>query len=541
MFIYCLHAYFPILWGCLLGSISAAGFILKQVSFLYFFLLWLFLPPLFCNSDIQFDDIGPYMQEYVKHQGLSEKPRRLLVSGMRAQRILLSSPYLKWLLHKGLEVTKIYQVIEYAPKRCFRKFVQQVSDARRSGDGDKDQKIIAETMKLIGNSGYGSLIMDKEKHLYTDYAEGRGSAQIKINDPRFKKCTAIEDDLFEVEMAKSKITFDLPIQLGYHILQLAKLRMLQFRYDCLGQYCDVKDFEYLEMDTDSAYIAIQGKSLEDMVLPHKRQELLYQKMGQCREFDYTSEDGFFPRECCQKHIAYDKRTPGLFKVEAEGKAMIALCSKTYILKKHNDEDKFSSKGLNKRSVKNPMESFQTVLRTRRPQSSTNQGFRTRGNSIYTYQQTKGGLSYFYCKREVLADGIHTIPLTIMLTPWPKRSIELVDDDHPWKLDKPHEFIIDGKRYGSLADVCSAAYRQADMINIMHAAISQLTRHIPTGRVIFPLAASLKKRDEWKHDTFWTTGMSTQSSCLRLNTPGQNKLGSLVENFMNAHIMDHDYV
>ena len=29
--------------------------------------------------------------------------------------------------------------------------------------------------------------------------------------------------------------------------------------------------------------------------------------------------------------------PGLFKVEAEGKAMTALCSKTYILKKYDDE------------------------------------------------------------------------------------------------------------------------------------------------------------------------------------------------------------
>ena len=136
-----------------------------------------------------------------------------------------------------------------------------------------------------------------------------------------------------MEMAKTKIRFDLPIQLGYHILQLAKLRMLQFRYDCLQEYCDVNDFEYIEMDTDSAYLSLAGKQLEDIVKPSKKQVLHYDKMGQCHDFDYSSEDGFFPRECCQKHKAYDKRTPGLFKVEAQGKAMIGLCSKTYILKK----------------------------------------------------------------------------------------------------------------------------------------------------------------------------------------------------------------
>ena len=111
------------------------------------------MPPLFYNTDVNYNDIGPFMQQYVKDQGLLEKPRRLLISGMKAGKILLSSPYLRWLLQKGLVVTKIYQVIEYAPKRCFSQFVQDVSNDRRVGDIDEDQNMIAETMKLIGNSG----------------------------------------------------------------------------------------------------------------------------------------------------------------------------------------------------------------------------------------------------------------------------------------------------------------------------------------------------------------------------------------------------
>ena len=51
-----------------------------------------------------------------------------------------------------------------------------------------------------------------------------------------------------------------PIQLDYHILQLAKLRMLQLRYDCLEKYCDVNDFEYLEMDTNFAYMSFVGNT-----------------------------------------------------------------------------------------------------------------------------------------------------------------------------------------------------------------------------------------------------------------------------------------
>ena len=140
--------------------------------------------------------MGPFMQQYVRDHGLSDKPRRLLLSGMRADKIMLSAPYLKWLMQKGLKVTKLHQVVEYSPKHCFRHFVQEVSDARRAGDADTAQKIIADTMKLIGNSGYGSLIMDKEKHRDTLYTEGRGAAQLNINDPRFKKCAVIGENLW---------------------------------------------------------------------------------------------------------------------------------------------------------------------------------------------------------------------------------------------------------------------------------------------------------------------------------------------------------
>ena len=40
----------------------------------------------------------------------------------------------------------------------------QVAQARLDGDQDKDKALIAETMKLRGNSSYGKLITNKEKH-----------------------------------------------------------------------------------------------------------------------------------------------------------------------------------------------------------------------------------------------------------------------------------------------------------------------------------------------------------------------------------------
>ena len=155
------------------------------------------------------------------------------MGGMKASKILIATPLLKWYLKHGLIVTRIYQVVENCPKRCFSKFVKNVSDARRDGDKDPNKAILASTMKLLGNSGYGSLIVDKTRQRNVFYVKGDGKAQLKINDPRFRSCTAISDDIFEIELAKRRIKLNLPFYIGYHNLQLAKLRMLEFYYDFL--------------------------------------------------------------------------------------------------------------------------------------------------------------------------------------------------------------------------------------------------------------------------------------------------------------------
>ena len=76
------------------------------------------------------------------------------------------------------------------------------------------------------------------------------------------------------------------------------------------------------------------------------------------------------------------------EVEAQGKVMIAFCSKTYILKKHYDKVKFGCKGWNKSVLKEPFPSYQEVLKTGETKSSTNQGFRLRLRLRQSFFQQK---------------------------------------------------------------------------------------------------------------------------------------------------------
>ncbi len=131
----------------------------------------------------------------------------------------------------SIEVSKIYKVIENIPNKCFEEFTKKVSNARRQGDLDPSTSIIADTMKLLGDSGYKSLIMNKENHQSVVYVQGESQACLKVNQPNFKSLNEITEEMYEIELSKKVISLDLPISLGYFILQYAKLRMLQFYYD----------------------------------------------------------------------------------------------------------------------------------------------------------------------------------------------------------------------------------------------------------------------------------------------------------------------
>ena len=79
---------------------------------------WEEFSPLFTSTDIPFSAIGKTMQDYWNATNTcpsTGKPtkfptKRLLVGGMRAVKIMLSSDLLCWYLQHGLVCTKIYQV-----------------------------------------------------------------------------------------------------------------------------------------------------------------------------------------------------------------------------------------------------------------------------------------------------------------------------------------------------------------------------------------------------------------------------------------------
>jgi len=334
------------------------------------------------------------MREYAEQNDIMSKPRKMLVTCYSSKKIMLITPLLKWYINKGLKVTKVHQFIQFKPSACFKSFGDQVSDARRLGDVDPSKKLIGETMKLIGNA-YGKTVTNVAKHKDTQFQD-KESAQKSINNKFFHSLNQVTDDCYEVLKRKKCITYQLPITIGFFVYQLSKLRMLEFVYDFLRRFVDPADYELCQTDTDSVYLACTAGSIEEVIKPDMME--IYKK----------EKNLWFPRDDTEEVAKYDKRTPGLFKVEHTGDSIISLCSKTYFVS--GDKDKYSSKGLSKQQNDITKNDFLKVLETKSSGGGSNTGFRVRDNSMWTYTQQRDALSYFYPKRQVLSDGVQTVPL-----------------------------------------------------------------------------------------------------------------------------------
>ena len=188
------------------------------------------LQPVFKNASVTRDDIGHFMRQYAEEPDILSKPRVMLAGSLRGVKILLATPLLRWYLAHGLVVDRVYQIIEYEPNPCFRRFGESFSTARRAGDEDPDKAIIADTIKLLGNSGYGKTVTNVDRHRDVKYCTEIGTSAL-INNKRFRQLDVVTEDAYEIEMNKSVVKYTLPFHIGFFVYQYAKLRMLQFYYD----------------------------------------------------------------------------------------------------------------------------------------------------------------------------------------------------------------------------------------------------------------------------------------------------------------------
>ena len=244
-------------------------------------------PPIFKNTLVSNNDIGDLMKTYAKEEGTMSQPRKMLISSFTLQNGTLITPLLIFYLQLGLVCTKKHRFIEYTPEKCFNSVVQSAVDARRQVDENPNSSVDAETMKLLADNSYSYQIMNKSRQTVTNRLTDE-KTHAAINSKLFKKLDDVDNSLCEVELPKAQIEHKEPIIVGFFILQYAKLRMLELYHNFFTKFCNVNMFEELETDTDSLYLALAEKELEDCIRLEMRTEWQRFRSNDC--VDYFAAD-----------------------------------------------------------------------------------------------------------------------------------------------------------------------------------------------------------------------------------------------------------
>jgi hypothetical protein len=155
--------------------------------------------------------IGDFMADVGKKE--NRKPSRKLFGSYFGRKILIYTPLLKWYLSHGMVVTKVYTFVKCHAARPFKRFGEMVPDARRAGDAAISLAVVAEAMKLVGNSSYGRAAMNKSKHKKVMFSSDNAEVDNQIEHFLFKDIEELEGG-YEISHRKRDIKLNNPIHIA---------------------------------------------------------------------------------------------------------------------------------------------------------------------------------------------------------------------------------------------------------------------------------------------------------------------------------------
>ena len=182
-------------------------------------------PAMFENTFVSKNEKRDLSKNSAVEDGLLSQPGKMLISSFPLKNGTLITPLLLSHLDLGLVSTKKYRFVKYIPKKCFNDFVQSSVDASGQRDEKPNSSLAAESKELLANSLYGYQIVDRSRYAVTIHLSDE-ETNAAIKNKIFKRLGCINEQLNEVENAKSEIEHKKPNIVGLFSLQYTKLRML---------------------------------------------------------------------------------------------------------------------------------------------------------------------------------------------------------------------------------------------------------------------------------------------------------------------------
>ena len=198
-------------------------------------------------------------------------------------------------------------------------------------------------------------------------------------------------------MKKTKVFYNKPIYLGLCVPDLSKTLMYDFHYNYIKKKYG-KAASLLFTDTDSLVYEIKTEDFYKDINPD------VERLFDTSNYPEAHESGI--------KVDVNKKVPGMFKDEAEGKQIlefVGLRAKLYSYRMKEIEEK-KCKGVKKAVVRKSIrfEDYKKCLLDGQEFHRTMDIIRSHQHEVYSERINKLALSREDDKRIILKDGIHTL-------------------------------------------------------------------------------------------------------------------------------------
>jgi hypothetical protein len=223
--------------------------------------------PIFRNIDITIDKktIGSDVYDHMKSHNIPvDQTERKLTQLLDTNNEFMSfSSYYLWCSIDRCHfiIDDIKSIIIFEKHKAFEPFVTEFKKKRVDGilKGNKGLDTFYSIFCLNGSYGYDimnesnfprSKLLDKDQTF---------TAQMSV---RFRATRKLSDEMYQIQVVPKSYSCKTCIQEGYFTLDNAKFWYLNFYYNLMQNYLNMRRIQFVEGDTDSAYFSIAGNPNE---------------------------------------------------------------------------------------------------------------------------------------------------------------------------------------------------------------------------------------------------------------------------------------
>jgi len=301
---------------------------------------------------------------------------------------------LKQAVENGLIVTKLYKTLKFKQSRWIQPYINLNTQMRIKATNNFEKDFY----KLMNNAVFGKTMENVRKRVEIHLIIDESKVKKQIVKANFKRSVVYDVKLVMIEMDKTKVTLNKPIQVGMAVLDVSKTLFYDFHYNYIRKHYGNKAI-LAYCDTDGGTYWFRG--VEDV----------YKDMKQNLEYFDTSD---YPEDNQFGMPRVNKKVLGKMKDENNGKIMtefVGLRSKMYAMTVQDGKTTKRAKGVQKAVVQKNLtvDMYKDVLHHQRILRAEVRAIRSRHHDVTTVLQNKIALNYQNDKRVILEDGVTTVP------------------------------------------------------------------------------------------------------------------------------------